>query len=81
MAIAIVSVGAGRCVSLTIEFDYSYDRFGHDFFADPTRRGLLEAAASIVTGFGDQLTAIDASDPIYQGPNSWRASFLNPALG
>ena len=82
MAIAIVSVGAGRCVSLTIEFDYSYDQTSHDFFADPTRRELLESAAAIVAGgISDQLTAIDASDPAYQGTNFWQASFLNPTTG
>ncbi len=61
--------------ALRIRFDYSLDSSG--FFADQSRRQLLQLAADIVTTkFSDTLAAIAPS-----GVNQWNASFQNPSTG
>ena len=61
--------------ALRIRFDYTLDSSG--FFADQSRRQLLQLAADIVTTkFSDTLAAIAPS-----GVNQWNASFQNPSTG
>ena len=59
--------------AVTLRFDYSYDTSG--FFNDPARRDALERAADQIAPYlHDDLAAITPG-----GPNSWTASFYNPA--
>lgn len=62
-------------LALTISFDYSLDATG--FFADQSRRDLMDQAASIYEGrINDTLSALQPS-----GGNTWTAIFNNPATG
>ncbi|HRH82401.1 MAG TPA: PEPxxWA-CTERM sorting domain-containing protein [Thiobacillaceae bacterium] len=59
--------------NIDIVFDYSYDSF--NFFADPGRKSLLEAAASVFESrIGDSLTAINPT-----GSNHFQVNFADPA--
>lgn len=77
LALAVPWSSAG---ALVIELDYRYDTRG--FFTDPDtqaprqeRRAVLEAAASLFSGFGDRLA------PIAPGAGeSWSVSFTHPSL-
>ena len=61
--------------ALSITFNYSLDTNG--FFNDPTRRAILEQAASDLTGrVTSSMAAISPS-----GGNNWSATFFNPATG
>jgi hypothetical protein len=62
-------------LAVTVQFDYSLDTNG--FFADTTRRTLLQQAAdSIVSRFTDTLSAIAPS-----GSNTWSMNFTHPGTG
>lgn len=59
--------------NIDIVFDYSYDTF--NFFADSSRRSLLDAAASVFESrIGDSLTAITPT-----GGNHYQVNFADPA--
>lgn len=61
--------------AISVAFDYTYDSGG--FFADSTRKNLLQAAANEI---GSRLA--DTLAPINPGSgNAWRATFFNPADG
>jgi hypothetical protein len=66
--------------ALTIRIDYTYDdpsRGGMGFFADPTRRALVERAAR-------DLAAPITSTPAAitpGGSNTWTATFFHPSTG
>ncbi|MEM7468898.1 MAG: PEP-CTERM sorting domain-containing protein [Pseudomonadota bacterium] len=71
-----------NCEALVVEFDYTYDTRG--FFTDEIsgapiveRREALSHAASFFTGFSDQLTGINASDP----GDSWSVRIGHPSFG
>lgn len=62
---------------LTVQFlfDYSFD--SNNFFADSSRRDLLEQAGDILSSFlNDQLLALQSV-----GGNTWTALFVNPSTG
>jgi hypothetical protein len=59
---------------LSITFDYSRDTTG--FFNDPTRRSILNMAATSYEGFADSLLAITPSTG-----NTWTESFAEPTTG
>ncbi len=65
-----------RCLlAVTLSFDYSLDT--NNFFADSTRKTLLESAgAQLTQRLNDSLNAITVS-----GGNTWTASFNHPATG
>ena len=66
---------ARACPSLTVQMDYSHDANG--FFADQTRRDLLQLAAdTIASRLGDHLAAIEPG-----GGDSWTAVFQDPSSG
>jgi hypothetical protein len=61
--------------AITIQLDYSFDTNG--FFADPTRRAVLQQAAA------DVAAHLDANLPALTpgGGNTWSARFFDPATG
>lgn len=68
---------ANSAQALDIVFDYRFDRsgwFSEDSSAGLMRREVLQQAASVFSGFTDNLLAIDAS-----AGNSWSVSFQHPS--
>ncbi len=66
---------ARTLLSITIDFDYTYD--STDFFDTQAKRDVLQAAANtIVSELDDNLLAIQPS-----GGNTWSEVFENPSTG
>ncbi|MCA9085618.1 MAG: matrixin family metalloprotease, partial [Planctomycetaceae bacterium] len=64
-----------RLLTLNIQIDYSFDT--NQFFADSSRRAILEQVAfEYESRITDSLDAITPS-----GQNSWTATFTNPSTG
>jgi hypothetical protein len=73
--LTLESLEARDVPALTVQIDYSFDTNG--FFADPTRRAVLQQAVN------DVVAHLDANLPALTpgGGNSWEPSFFNPATG
>jgi len=82
-AVLLVALLAGALAparpspAITIQFDYTYDTSGFfDGTAHLERRQTLELAGAALSGFTDDLAAIQAS-----GSNWWDAGFWRPDTG
>lgn len=65
---------SGPLSALEIEFDYTYD--GTGFFADGTRRQVLEAAGA---AWSEKLAGVETpAIPLGTGGNTWTLSFNRP---
>jgi hypothetical protein len=63
------------CPALTIQLDF--DTYASSFFADPSRRALMQRVADTMGSLiNDHLAAITPS-----GGNTWTATFVNPTTG
>lgn len=75
LCLSLAGLPAQSFGQVAISFDYSLDTGG--FFSDPSRKTLLESAASAITSrLGDTLDAI-----IPGGGNTWGAVIINPTTG
>jgi hypothetical protein len=73
--VAVEAVEPRTMLTVTLQFDYSFDTGG--FFTDPARRAVLQAAATAVTGaMTDFLDAI-----VPGGSNTMTLSFDDPGTG
>jgi hypothetical protein len=73
--LTLESLESREVPAIAVHLDYSLDAAG--FFADPTRRAVLQQAAN------DIAAHLDANLPalIPGGGNNWTARFFNPATG